>query len=183
MRKMAKLIGADKVLNKLSKLQKNISQGINQAVEEVAVKGQERAKQSLLSTDHTQKFGDTLVNEIGLSLEGNKGKIYTPINDTDEMRAQMAYAEFGAGVTTVPSNEYFNAPPQNFSGKNKLGSAWGYYTTEHDKNPNVKTVVRKGEEKTLGVTDRSTPARFMYQASTLIRQELPKLLKMKIKVE
>ena len=152
-----KIKGIDSVIADLELLADKTPKALNRTVERAASFGQNVAKATLIQTDHTQKFGDQLAEEIGLSVMGDTAKIYTPVNDTHEMRAHMAYAEFGAGITTKPSNEHFTAPPQ----RDKKGKTWTYWTTPSDKNP-IQFKGRSGVM--LGRTNKSEPARFMYTA-------------------
>lgn len=147
----------DTVISDLGILGEKVQTSLDNTIRKVANLGLQTAKTTLRNTNHTQKFGDDLVNEIGVSHQNRLSRIFTPITQNQEMIAHMAYAEFGAGLTTEPTNQYFEAPPQ----RDKKGKTWTYYTTPLDKNPD-KHRSRKGGE--FARTNKSEPARFMYNA-------------------
>jgi hypothetical protein len=167
---------------KLSKLRVAIPLALTDTLREVSTIGQTKAKETLKSTNHTQKYGDELVNQIGVTYNSKTAKVYTPITKTSEMRAQMQYAEFGAGIGSkknTESEKYFNAPPQ--SAKAMDGKKWYYYTTPSDKNPNPATPSRYTKGKFVKSTNTSEPARFMYNARRTMKARAKDILVKNIK--
>ena len=74
-----------------------------------------------------KKYGDLLVEEIGGDLTQFGFLIKAPyLNNTDEMRKQMYFAEYGAGIGSTYKKD-------NIHG----GAKWGYYTTKLDKSPRL----------------------------------------------
>lgn len=109
------------------------------------------AKQKIIDTDHTQKYGNELAEQVGYKVNtfksgGGYAEIIAPYKDnTEEMRAQMYYLEYGAGLVS--------------------GEKWGYFTTPHDKNPK-KGIKKTGKDKGkwVAITDYSKPAGYMTAA-------------------
>jgi hypothetical protein len=169
-------IRISKNLKTLTKVMKEMgactAEDLIDSINETTINASEVAKQALAETEHTQKYGDELVNEIGVkpaSLTRLNAQIYAPINDTEEMRNQMLFAEFGAGITATGDNKYFKKPQFTEKQQKDSKGRWYYISTENDKNPdNFYKYNKKGE--LLLRTDRSEPARFMYQAREYISQ-------------
>ena len=162
MARVKHVTGTRKVMQELTRF-KTIGEGAcSKAVQEVSEKALEEAQKKLLKTKTTQKWGDTLVNQIGLQKRKGVAKIYAPIDDTPEMRNQMYYAEYGAGVVG--------------------GDIWWYRTTPHDNNPTkhhphrVKVrkdgtvVVKERENRLVAFTDYSKPAHYMAAARRYINK-------------
>lgn len=162
MARVKHVTGTRKVMQELTRF-KTIGEGAcSKAVQEISAEALEKAKEKLLATDHTQKWGDTLVNQIGLQKRKGDAKIYAPVNDTLEMRNQMYYAEYGAGVVG--------------------GEVWYYRTTPHDKNPTAHhpyrvkvrkdgtVVVKERTNRLMAFTDYSKPAHYMAAARRYINK-------------
>lgn len=172
---------AARIATSLDKIEKRYKNSIAESIEELGREAVAIAKSTLKATNHTQKYGDALVDEIGGDSTNYGFIIKAPyINDTDEMRKHMYYAEYGAGVGATYAKD-------NIHG----GAKWGYYTTKLDKSPRIyKRDIASGSSLNsfkfmrnahglggrprcanlwVGMTDRSVPARYMRAARLFIK--------------
>ena len=162
MARVKHVTGTLKVMQELTRFATIGEGACTKAVQEVSAKALEKAKEKLSATKTTQKWGKTLADQIGLQKRKGVAKIYAPIDDTLEMRNQMYYAEYGAGVVG--------------------GDIWWYRTTPHDDNPTkhhphrVKTrkdgtvVVKERTNRLVAFTDYSKPAHYMAAARRYINK-------------
>lgn len=118
------------------------------------------AKQTLADgvsePNFTQKYGDILIEEIGLENDNPQTyRIFAPITNTREMKLQMYFAEYGAGVDAmrggnIPSSGYTPHAPKYENGK------WEYYTL-------------MGEKR---LTNTSIPVGYMREARRFAKDNL-----------
>lgn len=145
-----------KVIDDLNSINRGISTSVRDtAIRQMANNAVEVARETIKATDHTQKWGDLLASAVDFTVEDGTAKIYAPAKQSldnrittsndDELRAQMYYLEYGAGLV---------------SGKN-----WGYTSTEYDKNPNKRKLkYGKMADKWVAHTNISKAAGYMKAA-------------------
>lgn len=143
--------GSKEVMKGLQNIGSGIKTQLEESVNAVARLAQANAQLVLQDADHRQKYGDTLVDEIGYSVSGMNAVVYAPVTNTVEMIAQMHYAEYGAGITS--------------------GQKWLYPTTEHDKNPSKVIYFNNG--KPYRWTKYSMPVGYMRSARRFIIGNAP----------
>lgn len=177
---------------------------LSRAVNKYAKDGVKVAKRVLghESQDHkfTQKYGSTLVNEIGstrpVSRRSKKinRKIIAPISDDIEMQLQMFFAEYGAGLTTDPETPQIGyaptQPKKNIyaigtrGGGLTLSNAWYYPAHTTDSNPFRRAVWHTRGKKSTGnrtvwaersstaaVANQSKPIGYMKAARRLLTDQ------------
>lgn len=167
------------VLNRLNELDRIMSTKVpKDFLDEIANGALKTAQDTILQADHTQKYGDTLANQVSVVREGeNKIAVFAPSNRLDlEMRNQMYFLEYGAGI----QSEKF---------RYKTNKIWFYPSLSYDKSPLVdedkigsmitqsksggKTEIsahfeRKG--KFVGFTNISKPVGYMKEARRYIQK-------------
>ena len=149
--------GTKAVIDALNSVNNNLNRSyFNLALETLCSEAADVARKKLIDTDHRQKYGDQLADEIGYAVKRKRGTVYTPITNTPEMRAQMYYAEYGAGIT---------------SGK---GEKWLYPSTSADKNPTKFKPNGKSFSEYLAWTKYSLPARYMVAAGRYLNTNAAK---------
>ena len=77
-----KIIGVESVQVELKNISSKLPKAIQNAIKKVIDIGYNTAKDTLKATDHAQKYGDELVDEIGKEVIGNTGRVYAPITKT-----------------------------------------------------------------------------------------------------
>lgn len=163
MNKYPRVVSGNKeMMAYLDSLDSHIRKQVKRSLADTSKKALDVAKTKLLQADHTQKYGDLLVKEVGMKTDGKVVTIYAPYRtNTSEMRKQMYYAEYGAGVTT---------------------KQWRYHTTPNDKSRELPIdekgrVIGSRKESYhyqtkkgtwIGVTDRSKPVKYMAGARHFI---------------
>lgn len=150
--------GTKKTLDALNKITNNVRSELNLALLDISNSAASVAKDKLYTTDHTQKYGDSLAMEIGNSVKGGKATIYAPITNTLEMRNQMYYAEYGAGVVG--------------------GEDWVYKSLPQDKNP--RKFRKKGTGDLLARANYSAPVGYMRAARRYIIENANNIVKSRI---
>lgn len=128
-----------KVLDELTRIGNSCADEAKRSVRDLANEARREAEWKLAESYHTQKWGNELVRQIGINYSDDGATIYAPRTNTQEMKEQMYYAEYGTGYSSKP---------------------WGYYTTPHDKNTHI---VKKGG-KLVGVTRNSPAVHYMRDA-------------------
>ena len=165
------------VVKNLKRIGNKIPPAIDSAIEKLAWRAVEVAKDRLLNvagdSDFTQKFGITLVDEIGAKQTRNGIAIVSPYKHTDKATAEnMYYAEYGAGILTEGGDGH------------KDGGVWKYHTTYLDSARTVETDSKSrvigsralpykyhlATKGWIGVTDRSKPAHYMAAARRYLRK-------------
>ena len=182
-----------RVLSSIDEIEKKFKIEFAKGLVDIGKQAVDIAKQTLKSTDHTQKYGDALVNEIGGDLTQFGFLIKAPyLNNTDEMRKQMYFAEYGAGIGSTYKKD-------NIHG----GAKWGYYTTKLDKSPrlyrrdltsgsslNSYKFMRnsnavdgrpRGANIWVGITNRSKPASYMKAARKFVKENAANAIARKIR--
>lgn len=173
---MAKKIGKKPVLseglkprnNDITKPIKQEIAKISKQIETIALFSVFVAQNTLkdvATTDHhfTQKHGAELITYINLKQEKeNVYKVVAGENADNEIRYELFYAEYGAGIdaTAPPFGDY---PYLSKGAANKYG--FWYY-------PLVEPTITG---KKYASTKRSTPAKYMQTARNFARQQLKAL--------
>lgn len=120
-----------KAIAKLNNIIKTIEQEVPKKTEEIAVLGHQTAQATLgLATldnlTFTQKHRTELVNYIDLwKIKDNEYQISAGINAPDEVKYELYYAEYGAGLGALP-----NSPPSPYIPKGRVikdGKWQGYW--------------------------------------------------------
>lgn len=165
-----------RVLLNLRTLFNKVQEKTATVTEEQTLMAVKLARIVLKNTNHSQKFGDKLINEIGYieqqQKNGVKFKIIAPYtNKTWEMKQHMFYAEYGAGVGTE-----FDL---------HKGRSWGYVSRPEDKTPELgdkkqshnstyssgfKFKNKKGQ--LISIVKESQPAHYMREAENFLRRNL-----------
>ncbi len=169
--RVAKKINA--TINAVTRLQKSTLK--------IAEEGQNVAKQTLASaissSDFTQKHGEALVEEIGISkFSANGYQVYAPISgDNEQIKYEMYFAEYGAGLgaseakSTPIGIAAYNYMPQFVIQEGKHTGYWFYPLLEQ--RPYVN---KEGELKmsSKGFTNTSIAANYMWAAREKMKQLL-----------
>lgn len=168
------------VVKNLLRLSELVPVYIDDELSNLALDAVEVAKDTLmevaLDEDFTQKFGTSLVNEIGAKKTRNGIAIVTPYLHFEKDTAQnMYYAEYGAGILAEGGDGQ----------KDKTKAyEWKYHTTYLD---SARTVYVDEKSRVIGsrqppykyylktkgwvgVTDRSKPAHYMEAARRYLRK-------------
>lgn len=173
--------------NIVKKSNKIINKALNklQASSEIIAKdGLEMAQATLIaavsSPDFTQKHGEMLINEIGIQKISKNGyQVYAPVSGDNEIRNEMYFAEYGAGLgaseakSTPTGVAAYNYVPTTVIKKGDYAGYWFYPLLEP--RPYVN---KKGELKisSKGFTNTNVAANYMWAA----RQAMKTTLKQKI---
>lgn len=168
--RVAKKINA--TINAVTRIQKSTLQ--------IAQEGQSVAKQTLASvvssSDFTQKHGEALVEEIGISkFSANGYQVFAPISGDNEIRNEMYFAEYGAGLgasvakSTPTGVAGYNYIPQFVIQEGEHAGYWFYPLLEP--RPYVN---KEGELKmsSKGFTNTSVAANYMWSAREKMKQLL-----------
>lgn len=174
---------------------KKISQIINvvqkvktEDIERISKKSLDEAKNALLMTvsnkNFTQKHEYSLVNEIGLEKVSNSQyKIVAPISNDLEIKYEMYFAEYGAGVGSSSARSI--RPRSGYVRTQSMGNAtlkyghslkgYWYYPLLNKEWVEYKTDKlgrpRKKVHGRWGYTNTSTPANYMWTAREVARKE------------
>ena len=162
--------GRTAVVANLKRIDDGVIIAAKNATQLLALEAADEAKFRLMIAsirpDFTQRFGDTLVNEIGVKEMPSGYAVAAPVKHTDKGTAEnMYYAEYGAGIMAE-------------GGDSNTSEPWIYKTTYLDSAP---VATKKGNRKIpykwwtktkgwLGMTDRSRPAHYMAAARRYIRK-------------
>ncbi len=168
-----------RIAKKLKTTQKAVALFADKA-KEIAEEGAQYAKKILSlaieSPTFTQKHGEKLVNEIGVSQFSSNGyKIYAPISGDEEIKYEMFFAEYGAGLGASEAKfSATGAVSLNYvPTKIKDDGTWAYPLVEP-----TKTLNKKGELKTYyyNITNTSEAVNFMYLAREQMAMKMQKAI-------
>ena len=162
--------GRTAVVANLKRIDNGVIIAAKNATQQLAIEASYEAKMRLAMAaaqpDFTQRFGERLVNEIGVKEMPSGYAVAAPVKYTDKGTAEnMYYAEYGAGIMAE-------------GGDSNTSEPWIYKTTPLDSAP---VATKKGNRKIpykwwtktkgwLGMTDRSRPAHYMAAARRYIRK-------------
>lgn len=152
------LSGTIKVIDTLNEYRNNCGKGVKKIVRKVALDAKGVAQETLKNADHRQKYGDGLVDQIGVAYKDGVANVYAPITTTREMRNKMYWAEYGTGYHS---------------------DCWGYYTTPNDKNPKKRQL---SNGKWISVVHESRPAKYMQAARRYVYANLKKEMVKELKI-
>lgn len=134
----------ENVLSALDAMANMFARGVKMSTRKLAAGARREARRTLQTSAEgkvlPQKHAKILPREIGIDYTDGGATIYAPVTNTEEMRNQMYWTEYGTGQHT----------------KN-----WAYYTTENDKNPKV---VQDSKGRLIGLTKKSAPVGYMKAA-------------------
>lgn len=169
-----------RIAKKLKTTQKAVALFADKA-KEIAEEGAQYAKMILSlaveSPEFTQKHGAELVNEIGVSQFSSNGyKIYAPISGDEELKYEMYFAEYGAGLGaneakfSATGAVALNYVPTEI----RDDGTWAYPLVEPQ-----KVVNKKGELKTYyyRITNTSEAVNFMYFARVQMALKMQEAIK------
>lgn len=148
---------------------------------EIAEEGAQYAKMILSlaveSPTFTQKHGKELVNEIGVSQFSSNGyKIYAPISGDEQIKYEMYFAEYGAGLGASEAKfSATGAVSLNYVPTQiRDDGTWAYPLLEP-----VNTVNKKGELKKYyyNITNTSEAVNFMYLARAQMATKMQQAIK------
>ena len=73
------LSGTIKVIDTLNEYRNNCGKGVKKVVRKVALESRGVAQETLKNADHRQKYGDNLVDQIGVAYKDGVANVYAPI--------------------------------------------------------------------------------------------------------
>lgn len=169
-----------RIAKKLKTTQKAVASFADKT-KEIAEEGAQYAKMILSlaveSTTFTQKHGKELVNEIGVSQFLSNGyKIYAPISGDEQIKYEMYFAEYGAGLGASEAKfSATGAVSLNYVPTQiRDDGTWAYPLLEP-----VNTVNKKGELKKYyyNITNTSEAVNFMYLARAQMATKMQQAIK------
>lgn len=164
------------IANKIKTTQKAVA-AFGDKAKTIANDGLQHAKMILAlaveSPTFTQKHGEELVNEIGLSEFSSNGyKIYAPVSGDNEIRYEMYFAEYGAGLgASQAKSSAKGAVALNYvrtQTPHKDGS-WTYPLITPELKVNDEGEIK---EYTYAITNTSEAVNYMYSARVLMSMEM-----------
>ena len=146
----------------------------------IAEEGQSVAKQTLASAisspDFTQKHEIELVKEIGISeFSANGYQVYAPVSGDNEIRNEMYFAEYGAGLgaseamSTPTGVAGYNYIPKYIIGSGEKAGYWFYPLLEPRPYVNKEGDLKMSSK---GFTNTSVAANYMWAAREKMKQLL-----------
>lgn len=179
--------GLSDIANRLKQLPEVIQKGALAQIEKVALESAQVAQELIIESASdldggvagagafTQKHGEELANWINVEKDGNRFRIVAGADAPEEIKYELYFAEYGAGIATDyslgSSSNYIPKPNHTIHN----GGEWdGYWTYSL---PNGEALGNDGEMHDYGFTNQSIPLHYMGAARQYARDELGKRAK------
>lgn len=136
-------------LDALTRVLNECQEEADEGIKFLAEQAQGKAKRKLGYADIRQKYAALLPEQIGVSYKDGIATIFAPIDNTQTMREQMHFAEYGTGWHE---------------------KTWGYYTfPQYDKIPSSSIKIDK-KGRAIATVKISYPAGYMKSARRYLMQ-------------